>query len=479
MIKLTIPKQAIINKLAVFVFLSTLVFTSNAQDNAHIGLDFRAGMPTILSSSTPKLSPYGGMGLRYSFNHLLSAQADVDGGGITGLSKTIGNGYFRYTFVQPSLKVNFNMLGLLPDRGERSKLNLNFTAGVAGTLIFYDADRANNGGSERGYFTIQTGINARYYINEMVDFIAGTNFNFPKTTAIDNIRTGNKDVFMLSYIGLGVKFLPAERVQSVEWKHLPLEFASGPITATKQIVGNLEKQLKDAEKKGNDSITTVLRREIIAVDSKVNNVNSKVDSIDNKLNIVLELLNNMNAQATAKHQADSIAKLPKTKGAKGKKNTKTTPAKQPAKVVPIPTKETSTNTGGNNTTEPNNNTNPTTDNTGNTDNTKPVTPTKSNGLASTIIPKEQIVDQKNVKESYAIVVGSFVQDQNALNTKERYVEKGWDAHILGNARSQYKRIVIFSNNYYEAAKIVTELRKTEQPDVWMLDINTGKGVYIK
>lgn len=471
------PKQAIIKKLATFAFLSTLVFTSTAQDNAHIGLDFRAGMPSILSSSTPKLSPYGGMGIRYSFNHLLSAQADIDGGGITGLSKNQSNGYFRYTFIQPSLKVNFNLLGLMPDRGEKSKLNLNLTAGVAGTLVFYDADRANNGESERGYFTIQTGINARYYINEMVDFIAGTNFNFPKTTAIDNIRTGNKDVFLLSYIGLGIKFLPAERVQSVEWKHLPLEFANGPITATKQIVGNLEKQLKEAEKKGNDSITTVLRREIITVDTKVNSVNTKVDSIDNKLNIVLELLNNMNAQTIAKQQADSIAKLPKTK-AKGKG--KTAPTAKPAtKVVPIPTKETST--GVSNSTEPNNTTPTTNTQPNNTSNPNPVTPPKTNGgnLGSTVIPKDQIVDQKNVKESYAIVVGSFVQDQNALNTKERYVEKGWDAHILGNARSQYKRIVIFSNNYYEAAKIVTELRKTEQPDVWMLDINTGKGVFIK
>ena len=93
--------------------------------------------------------------------------------------------------------------------------------------------------------------------------------------------------------------------------------------------------------------------------------------------------------------------------------------------------------------------------------------------------KVATIDQSQVKENYAIVVGSFVQDQNAVIARDKYIDKGWDAHILGSAKSQYKRIVIFSNNYFEAAKIVTELRSTVSKDVWMLDINTGKGVYIK
>lgn len=446
-----------ISKLSLLITLTCVLTLTHAQGNGKFGIDFRIGMPTILTSSSPKLSPYGGFGLRYAFNPMFSAQFDAEGGGLTGLSKDRSNGYFRYTFVQPSIKFNFNATSLIKDRSEASKLNAYLSLGVGNTLIFYDADRANDGGSEKGYFTYMIGINARYYVSEMVDIIGGTTLNFPGTTAIDNIRdNGKKDVFLLSYIGLGVKFLPEERTQAEDWKHLPLAFNSGPITATKEIVSNLEKELKDNEKKGNDSITKVLRKEIAIVDAKVNNVNTKVDSIDLKMNTVLELLNKL-----ANPPVDTSATASTQKKGKTVKDKK-------GKVVPIPTKGKTIAKADSTTkvTLPLDSA------------AKPVsvepTPSKSGSAI-----QNQVIDQSKVKESYAIVVGSFVQDQNALNTKERYVEKGWDAHILGNARSQYKRIVIFSNNYYEAAKIVTELRKTEQPDVWMLDINSGKGVFIK
>ncbi|TAE87408.1 MAG: hypothetical protein EAY81_04205 [Bacteroidetes bacterium] len=446
--------------LTFIVMLAFFINVTTAQENGKFGIDVRVGMPTILATASPKLSPYGGLGFRYSFNEMFSTQLDFEGGGITGLSNQTA-GYFRYTFIQPSLKFNFHATSLLKDRGEKSRLNGYLSLGIGNTVVFYDADKANDGSSEKGYFTYTLGINGRYYINEMLDIIGGTGFNFTGTTAIDNVRNNSKkDVFLLSYIGIGVKFLPTERAQAVEWKHLPLAFNNGPITATKEIVGNLEKQLKDAEKKGNDSITTVLRKEIALVDAKVNKVNTKVDSIDAKMNTVLEMLNKL-----ANPPVDTTAQLTTKKGAKGKP----TKGKKDAKVVPIPT----TGKGKATTTR---------DSSSAQVNKLADTATKAistpGGKSSSLI-QDQVIDQSKVKESYAIVVGSFVQDQNALNTKERYVEKGWDAHILGNARSQYKRIVIFSNNYYEAAKIVTELRKTEQPDVWMLDINTGKGVYIK
>lgn len=447
-------------KISLLILLACLVNLTQAQENGKFGMDFRVGMPTILATSSPKLSPYGGLAFRYSFNEMFSTQLDFEGGGITGLSNQTA-GYFRYTFVQPSLKFNFHATSLLKERSEKAKLNAYLSLGIGNTLIFYDADKANDGSSEKGYLTYLLGINARYYVNEMIDIIGGTGFNFTNTTAIDNVRNnGKNDVFMLSYIGIGIKFLPSERAQAIEWKHLPLEFRSGPITATKEIVGNLEKQLVDSEKRGNDSITRVLRKEIALVDNKVNNVNTKVDSIDAKMNTVLELLNKL-----ANPPVDTLALTTSKKGTKGKP----VKGKNATKVVPLPTGKGKNTKSGDSAVKSSPVIN------------SPDSASKSAGSTkqSSIISPDQIIDQSKVKESYAIVVGSFVQDQNAINTKERYTEKGWDAHILGNARSQYKRIVIFSNNYYEAAKIVTELRKTEQPDVWMLDINTGKGVYIK
>ncbi len=465
MTEMSILNRPNISKLSLLITLTCVLTLTHAQGNGKFGIDFRIGMPTILTSSSPRLSPYGGLGLRYSFNPMFSAQFDAEGGGLTGLSSK-ASGYFRYTFVQPSIKFNFNATSLIKERSQQSKLNAYLSLGIGNTLIFYDADRANDGGSEKGYFTYMVGFNARYYLSEMVDIIGGTTLNLPGTTAIDNVRdNGKKDLFLLTYIGIGVKFLPQERSQAEDWKHLPLAFNSGPITATKEIVNNLEKELKDNEKKGNDSITKVLRKEIAVVDAKVNNVNTKVDSIDLKMNTVLELLNKL-----ANPPVDTLATASAQKKGKGK-----TAKDKKGKVVPIPTKgkqiakadSTAKVTLPLDTAAKPVSIEPTP--------SKPGTVPSKSGSAI----QNQVIDQSKVKESYAIVVGSFVQDQNALNTKDRYVEKGWDAHILGNARSQYKRIVIFSNNYYEAAKIVTELRKTEQPDVWMLDINSGKGVFIK
>jgi hypothetical protein len=182
-------------------------------------------------------------------------------------------------------------------------------------------------------------------------------------------------------------------------------------------------------------------------------VNTKVDTLDNKLNQVLDLLAKMSAAQAAQIEA-AKPKAPVAKGKKGK--TTTEKPKETAKLTtPSPT--------GNDTSDRY------------TISPKMLSYTAPDGTKI----KAATIDQSQVKENYAIVVGSFVQDQNAIIARDKYIDKGWDAHILGSAKSQYKRIVIFSNNYFEAAKIVTELRSTVSKDVWMLDINTGKGVYIK
>jgi hypothetical protein len=422
----------------------SLGFNTKAQQQSRLSIEFRGGLPSLLTESNPSNAPFGGLGLRYSFNKYLSISGDANGGGIAGRSAKAG--YFRNSFTQIGGKTNLNVTSFLPVRSDAwNKFNVYLSLGANYMMYYYDKDKALDGKTAKPYFIYDAGVNVKYYVNEMIDLMAGVTFNFSQTSAIDNIRGDGKfDKFALSYVGLAFKILPEERKQHLDWAHLPLRNNQG----TKELLAKLEKDVKESNKQANDSLASQLRREIKTVDDKVVIVNTKVDTLDNKLNQVLDLLAKMNAT-----QAESTQ--PKTPAGKSK------PANNKQKSGSNVAKTTSPT--GNDTADKY------------TLNPKMLTYTAPDGTKI----KAATIDQSQVKENYAIVVGSFVQDQNAILARDKYIDKGWDAHILGSAKSQYKRIVIFSNNYFEAAKIVTELRTTVSKDVWMLDINTGKGVYIK
>lgn len=464
------------------VILTSLgAIPAGAQPMARFSLDFRTGMPTILTEANPAAAPFGGIGLRYSFNEFISVGLNANGGTMAG--RTVKNGFFRNNFIMGGGAAYLNTTAFFKKRTDSWKrFNLYVGAGASQMMYYYTLGNLSNDNKlSRTHFLYETGLTARYYINEMLDLTAGYNFYFSQTTKLDNITgDGNYDHFSLASLGLSIKFLPFERKQHVDWQHIALPYNTGTMALTKDLVKGLEKELKDSEKKENDSLSKVLRKEIQVVDEKVVKVNSKVDSLDAKLNKVLDILNQMNTQgvnvnnqqpANNTQQPNVPVPVKDNKAGKGSGQTKQQP---PAKGSGANGKD-KTQTGG--TTQPNSST------TGTPANDTKVTPEPKQNLTYTTQTGDKVkaatIDASQVKENYAIVVGSFVQDQNAINAREKYISKGWDAHILGNAKSPYKRIVIFSNNYFEAAKIVTELRQTDQPDVWMLDINTGKGVFIK
>ena len=433
-------KQAII----ILCFFA-LGFSTKAQQQARLSIEFRGGLPSLLTESNPSTAPFGGLGLRYSFNKYLSLSGDANGGGIAGRSAKAG--YFRNSFTQIGGKANLNVTSFLPQRNDAwSKFNVYVSLGANYMMYYYDKDKALDGKTAKPYFIYDAGLNIKYYVNEMIDIMGGVTFNFSQTTAIDNIRGDGKfDKFALTYIGMAFKILPEDRKQLLDWAHLPLRNNQG----TKELLTKLEKDVRESNKQANDSLAAQLRKEIKTVDDKVVTVNTKVDTLDNKMNQVLDMLAKMSAAQTLQIEA-SQTKAPIRKGKKGKATTE-----KPKEIGKSPT--------GNDTADKY------------TINPKMLSYTAPDGTKV----KAATIDQSQVKENYAIVVGSFVQDQNAIIARDKYIDKGWDAHILGSAKSQYKRIVIFSNNYFEAAKIVTELRATVSKDVWMLDINTGKGVYIK
>ncbi len=447
----TMPNLTIKKALAALCFLA-LGFNTEAQQQARISIEFRGGLPSLLTEVNPSTAPFGGVGLRYSFNKYFSLSGEANGGGMAGRSAKAG--YFRNSFTQIGGKANLNVTSFLPDRNDAwSKFNVYVSLGANYMMYYYDKDKALDGKTAKPYFIYDAGLNVKYYVNEMIDLMAGVNFNFSQTSAIDNIRgDGKYDKFALTYVGMAFKILPEERKQLLDWAHLPLRNNEG----TKELLAKLEKGVKESNKQANDSLAAQLRKEIKVVDDKVVSVNTKVDTLDNKLNQVLDMLAKMSAAQTAQIEA-SQPKAPVGKGQKGKA------ANSKQKSTTDAGKLNASSPTGNDTTDRY------------TLNPKMLSYTAPDGTKV----KAATIDQSQVKENYAIVVGSFVQDQNAILARDKYIDKGWDAHILGSAKSQYKRIVIFSNNYFEAAKIVTELRSTVSKDVWMLDINTGKGVYIK
>lgn len=405
-----------------------------SQPMSRISLDFRGGMPTILTQpANPNAAPFGGFGVRYSFNEFLSLSVDGNAGVIAGRTQT---GFFRNNFILYGGKVHINPTAFIRERPRiLQRFNAYLSFGMNNMNYYYTLQQTSiENKLSRTVFNYDFGFTLRYYANEMVDFIGGTNFHFTETQGLDNFRNGKYDHFALTYLGLAVKILPYERKQHPDWSHMDLKSGND----THKLIAALEKKIDGERQQYADSIAS-LRRSIQKVDGKVNAVSTKADTLDTKLDLVIDLLTRMQLQPAGTQAAGQPAAGPQ----KGGKTARGTSIPEDTSVV-----DHALVRGGK-------------------------TPPQPVGT------KPKILDQSKVQESYAIVVGSFQQEENAVKARDKYAQRGWNAHILGSARSPYKRIVIFSNNYYEAAKIVTELRNTESPDVWMLDIATGKGVFIK
>lgn len=423
---------------------------TTAQPLAKFSLECRAGMPTILTGSSAEAAPFGGMGLRYALNDKISFMANVNGGTIAGRDNI---SFFRNNFITYGAQAQLNITSFFKNRSETwRKFNIYAGLGASNLNYYYTLQTWTfDNKLSRVHLLTEIGLTARYYVNEMVDLTASSNFYFSQTQNIDRIHNGSNDKLALSSIGVAIKFLPYERKQHPDWQHISINYTTSAMDLTKNLIGNLDKDMRDFVKQNNDSLANVLRSEIKVVDEKVNTVNTKVDTVDAKLNQILELLNKMNTPPPAPV-----------------KNTKGKTTGKPTKVSAKGGKGKTTSMVG-------------ADSTANA---------LAKQAADTVVKlnyitpdgskvKAAVIDPSQVKENYAIVVASFAKDQNAINERDKYIAKGWDSHILGTPKSPLKRVVIFSNNYFEAAKIVTELRQTGKPDVWMLDVSTGKGVYIK
>jgi hypothetical protein len=424
---------------------------TTAQPLAKFSLECRAGIPAILAYATPEAAPFGGLGFRYAFNDMFSVSANTNGGVLAGRDS---KGYFRNSFLTYGVQGQFNISSFFPNRSETWK-KVNFYAGIGAsnmryfyTFQYFKMDSRLS----REHFLYEAGLSMRYYLNEMVDLTAAANFYFSQTEKLDQVfGNGINDKLALTSVGIAIKFLPYERKQHADWQHIDINYTTSSMELAKNLIATHDKDMHDFVRSNNDSLANVLRGEIKAVDEKVNTVTVKVDTVDAKLNQILDLLNKMNT-------------VPPTavKGGKGKNNSKNT--KAGAKGNKVITSATN--------------------NTADTAANAQAKPTEAPVKLNYITPdgakiKAAVIDPAQVKENYAIVVASFAKDQNAINERDKYIAKGWDSHILGTPKSPLKRVVIFSNNYFEAAKIVTELRQTGKPDVWMLDVSTGKGVYIK
>ena len=135
----------LITQLSGFMLCLLLLAThTNAQQQARLSVEFRGGLPSILTESSPSNAPFGGLGLRYSFNKYFSLSGEANGGGMAGRSKS--GGYFRNSFTQVGGKANINITAFLPERNEMwSRFNAYLSLGSNYMMYYYDKDKALEG----------------------------------------------------------------------------------------------------------------------------------------------------------------------------------------------------------------------------------------------------------------------------------------------------------------------------------------------
>lgn len=464
----------VIIRLVLLIVLTQLSKLLLAQD-ARWSADFRVGSPTIIGQSTPMISPFGGASIRFSANRFFSFSIHGDGGVITGKSD-VNKVYFRNNFIQYSVKGNLNLSNLLPRPKGLERLNVYLNAGAGQLLYYYNETQNAPTGVNQGqtYFIHTAGINIRYYVNEMVDFVAGSDFNFTQTTRIDNVRgNGKYDHYMLNFVGVSLKLLPAQRKQMADWSTIRLPYTvNGTLMASKEVHHHTkEKEVTIIENKASDSLANLLMNQVAGVDVKM-------DTLTLRIQELYALLNNIkvvNANNTAPEENRKPIVQPVDDEQKETTPTyvtynKNNPGDVQIRPASYSADEQRTHTGKPSATPAGT---PATDASG-----KSVSPAKAAPATKPTVIATPSEFHAMTKGKYAVVVGSFSHANNANKQKEVLAGKGYEVYILGEEGRDNKRLVIFSNDIDEASSMVKQIRSS-MPDAWLLDLNTGKGVYIR
>lgn len=198
---------------------------------SRLSVEANAGIPIIISSVTPALATYGGVGIRYSLSAALSVQTSFNIGIMRGAQNVAAadvaeeqKNYVKYhnSFIQYTLRGQINLERVFKLRASMRKLNPFLTGGIGYTgTMGIEAERSD--GRLRKYtdidfWTVQTGIVVRYYLNPTLDLNIGSELNLTQTKFLDGIPLDDRfDHFVMTYVGINVKIGTKRRNQHIEW----------------------------------------------------------------------------------------------------------------------------------------------------------------------------------------------------------------------------------------------------------------------
>jgi hypothetical protein len=217
-----------------------LIFTMGASGQqtlkpSRLSCEMNAGVPVIISSVTPALATYGGAGIRYNLTAAISVQAAFNLGIMRGAQNVNATtaaeqqqSYTKYhnTFYQYTLRGQLNLERVFKLRASLKRINPYITGGVGYTgTMGIEAER--NDGRLRKYndinfWTVQTGIVIRYYLNPVLDLNIGSELNLTQTKFLDGIPLDNRfDHFVMTYVGVNIKIGAKKQNQHIEWSNKP------------------------------------------------------------------------------------------------------------------------------------------------------------------------------------------------------------------------------------------------------------------
>lgn len=212
-----------------------------AQDAPkRLAFELNGGMPIPLVSIPPSFSGYLGAGVRYNVTTALSLQGSINIGSLKGLRKDAFPSFqnpdrvqnysgFTTGFLSYMFRGQLNMERVLRLRQYNMfrKINPYMTAGIGFTRVGENGIEASRFQlppktyGNLNFYTMQTGLLVRYYLNPSIDLNIGCDFNYTQTYYLDGIFADQKyDHYLLNYIGINFKLGATHQKQHVEWYNL-------------------------------------------------------------------------------------------------------------------------------------------------------------------------------------------------------------------------------------------------------------------
>lgn len=445
-----------LNKVFILTLLGLMLRSSSlmAQD-ARWNFEVIGGAPYMLSNvKASQQSLYGGAGLRYSISPLLSAQFQFNGGVMAGDRNVTGT-YFTYNFMQYTFRGIVNVSSLINKPKALSRFNAYVYLG-GGYIKCYsktnayssNQDRIGFDGNNSLFFVSNLGLNIKYYVNEYIDLIGGSEFNFTRTNSLANNPNRNEyDKFALNYIGISFKILPSSvKTQNPDWIGMKLPYDNYDemlkISQAKAAAAEAKSQLavKEAKTMMAEADSKIARAEEYSqnVISKISSVKGQLDTLKEMITFIKEkgTFNNMNINQDNDQNPDNIPAAPSAPSyrnfTKDTKPSKNTIAKS---------------------------------------NTEIKAQKNMSAPIMSYVSEKEPVRTIDMNKKFAVVLGSFVKYENAVNAKKQLADKGYQVDLVNFDDPNVQRLVIYCDNKEVAQKQLSELRETENSEAWMLTIN--------